>query len=56
MIQPKSINDSNKYEMCTKIYENIKHTFDVDGTPRHVAVILPHGKNNGWGEKGGYWI
>lgn len=56
MTHLKSIKNSNKDEMCIKIYQNIEHTFYVDATPRHVAVILPHGKNNGWCEKDRYWI
>lgn len=51
---PKNINNYHKNEMCKIIFKKIQHIFDSDDSPRHVAVILPTGRNNGWCEKGVY--
>lgn len=52
---PKTVNSWHKDKLYEILCGKIQYAFDDDASPRHVAVILPTGENNGWCEKGGSW-
>ena len=51
----KEITSITKLKMCDNIIDTIHASNNIKLKSKHYAVVLPHGKDNGWYEKGIFW-